>query len=236
MQGLVDANGCREASLYIAGAGYRIGDEAAIAIGTRVAGGGVRNQLVTAADLRALMRSRPAVWWNLTLDAPHSGALLEQLRDEPNLASAQASGRAGDASYIAAKPAGPGKRRLKFSRGLLGGLQATLADEAAVAASIADRDGKRAPSFLAALLSRGFDRGIRPPLAALGVQPQSFLRPGTAAAPGGSVPGILIPTPMTCRLAPVKQTAGDRRRVGRPRLRGERSRDGDRPDADRDRR
>ena len=193
-QGLIDANGCREVSLYLAGGGYRVGDETAVVVGTRVAGDHVLTQLVTAADLGALLRSRPTVWWNLTIDAPHAGALLDELRDEPNLASAQVSGRADDRAYIAGKPAAPGKRMLKFSRGLLGGLGTTLADEAAVAAAIGDRDDKRAPSFLAALLSRGFDSGIRPrPFAALGVEPQSFLRAGLGAGPGGSVAGIPVP-------------------------------------------
>lgn len=200
---LIATHGCREVSLYLAGSGYRAGGETAIAIGVQPhPGGRIQRQLVSASDLRALLRSRPDVWWNLTFDAPHAGALLDALRGEPNLASAQTSGRAGDAAFTVRRPGARRGGMLRFSRGLLDGLRSTLADERAIAAAIADRDSKRAPTVLAALLTRSFERGIDPgSFAALGVRPQSFTRAGAGPLPGppGPMPidggGPALPTP-----------------------------------------
>ncbi|HET6999096.1 MAG TPA: tandem-95 repeat protein [Solirubrobacterales bacterium] len=190
MQGQVDAGGCREVSLYLAGGGYQADGETTIAVGVRVAGDRLRRYLVSTADLQALLRSRPTVWWNLTVDAPHAGALLEALRGEPNLASAQTSGGPRDPSLVARRSGASNREMLSFTRRLLSGLNATLADDAAVSAALADRQARRAPTFLSALLARGFEsaassRGF----ASRGVEPQSFLRAGVTGLPGlGTAP------------------------------------------------
>lgn len=214
-QGLIDANGCREVALYVAGGGYQADGRAAIAIGTEIAGNRVQTESVGAEELRALLRSRPGVAWNLILDAPGAGAVLTALRGEGNLVSAQASGSKGQAALIAAKPAAPSKRLLKFTRGLLAGLVATLDDEAAVGAAVAERDGNRAPTLLSALLTRSFQRGIAPPgFQRRGVEPQYFVRgsgdtgtflPGPAAK--GGQPAPLNKAPVVSNVAgPVAYT------------------------------
>jgi hypothetical protein len=189
----VDGKGCREVSLYLAGGGFEQDGEAAIAVGARVSDGRVSTQAVTVSDLRGLLRSRSSVLWNLTLDAPNAGALLDAVSGEANLASAQVSGRSGDASYVVPGPGAKRRPTLMFTGSLLTGLQTALADESAVAGAVADRDGGRAQSFLAALLTRAFRQGVvADSFARLGVEPRSFLRSasgaGSSAGPAAGSP------------------------------------------------
>ncbi len=190
-QRAIDGSGRREVSLYLAGGGYRDGDEVAVAVGARVNGDGVSSQLLTGDDLRDLLRSRPGVTWDLTIDAPSAGALLDAVRGEPNLASAQASGRLGDPGLIARLAGGRERSLLRFSRGLLAGTRAMLADEHALATAFADLDSGRAPTFLAALLNRAYEQAVGSGgFDRFGVQPQSYLRGrGSGGGAGGGGAG-----------------------------------------------
>jgi hypothetical protein len=159
-------SGCRDVLLYLAGAGYRDG-EPGIVVGTRTrADGTIEQQLVTAGDLRSIMRANPGVTFKLLLDAPGSGAFLPVLDEEPNLLIFLSSASAGEGSFSALFEVvdSRGKlvsnsynrlRQLEFSNRQLNGIECFLSSPAEVERGARAVATAEAPSFLAWMLARG---------------------------------------------------------------------------------
>jgi hypothetical protein len=158
--------GCRDVLLYLAGAGYRDG-EPAIVVGTRARGGGrIEQQVVTASDLRAIMRAHPGVTFKLLLDAPGSGAFLPALRDQDNLLVLAASSDAGEGSFTALRDVVDRRGRavanrynrraeLEFSNRQLNGIECFLSSPAEVDGAVRAKAAGRSRSFLAWMIARG---------------------------------------------------------------------------------
>jgi hypothetical protein len=158
--------GCRDVLLYLAGGGYRDG-QPAVVVGTRTRGdGSIEQQVVTASDLRAILRANPSVTFKLLLDAPGSGAFLPVLADEPNLLVLAASSAAGEGSFTALRDVVDRRGRpvanrynpraeLEFSNRQLNGIECFLSSPAEVETAVRAKADGKSRSFLAWMVARG---------------------------------------------------------------------------------
>ena len=188
---LIARHGCRSVLLFIAGGGVR-GGQPTISLGASGhADGRLEQQDLGAAELRALLRAHPKVDWQLLVDAPYAGGLVDALGGEPNLRVLLTAGEADEPTYACIPggrslcPPGSGAAQLAFSSRVLTGIDALLSDPGSVDRAKAAVAGG-AP-FLGSLLTEGFSRGeaaakLRP----LGVHPRRFVnfpRGGGTATP-----------------------------------------------------
>jgi hypothetical protein len=159
-------SGCRDVLLYLAGGGYRDG-QPAIVVGTRTRGdGSIEQQIVTASDLRTILRANPSVTFKLLFDAPSSGAFASVLEDEPNLLILAASSRAGEGSFTALRDVVDSAGRpvanrynpraeLEFSNRQLNGIECFLSSPAEVDGAVRAKAAGKSRSFLAWMVARG---------------------------------------------------------------------------------
>jgi hypothetical protein len=165
--GTVRRDGCKDVFLYLGGGGYRAG-EPAINVGTRGrADGRVEQQVVTARDVRAILRAHRGVTFKVMIDAPNSGAFLPVLRQEDNLVYFTASSGAGEGAFTALSDVTDAQGRpvpnrynasghLEYTNRQLKGLKCFLSRPDEVAAAARARAEGRSRSFLGWMLARSF--------------------------------------------------------------------------------
>jgi hypothetical protein len=163
----VREQGCRDVLLYLGGGGYSAGAPA-VNVGTRSgADGRIEQQLVTANDVRAILRAHRGVTFKVLIDAPYSGAFLPVLRGESNLVYFSASSGAGEGSFTALSDVTDAQGRpvpnaynagghLEFTNRQLEGLKCFLSRPDEVAAAARARAEGRTRSFLSWMLARSF--------------------------------------------------------------------------------
>ncbi|WP_084629505.1 tandem-95 repeat protein [Patulibacter americanus] len=159
--------GCKDVLLYLGGGGYADGAPA-VNVGTRSgAGGRIEQQLVTATDVRAMLRAHRDVTFKVLIDAPYSGAFLPVLRGESNLVHFAASSGAGEGSFTALSDVTDAQGRpvpnaynagghLEFTNRQLEGLKCFLSRPDEVAAAARAKAEGRTRSFFAWMLARSF--------------------------------------------------------------------------------
>ena len=188
---LARRHGCRSVLLFIAGGGVR-GGETTISLGASAhASGRLEQQDLRVSQLRTLLRSNPNVDWQLVVDAPYAGGLIGALRGEPNLQLLITASEHDEPTYAcipgATRLCSATPSQLAFTSRLLSGIDALLADTAAV--DRANAAAASAPQFLGRLVAEGYERGtaaaaLRP----LGVHPQQYLNFGRRPAPPNTSP------------------------------------------------
>jgi hypothetical protein len=163
----VRTQGCKDVLLYLGGGGYADGAPA-VNVGTRSgAGGRIEQQLVTATDVRAMLRAHRDVTFKVLIDAPYSGAFLPVLRGEPNLVHFAASSSAGEGSFTALSDVTDARGRpvpnaynagghLEFTNRQLEGLKCFLSRPDEVAAAARAKAEGRTRSFFSWMLARAF--------------------------------------------------------------------------------
>ncbi|ADB49720.1 Ig-like domain-containing protein [Conexibacter woesei] len=194
---LARRHGCRSVLLFIAGGGVR-GGETTISLGASAhASGRLEQQDLRVSQLRALLRAHPGVDWQLVVDAPYAGGLIDALRGEPNLQLLITASEHDEPTYAcipgAARLCSATPSQLAFTSRLLSGIETLLADTAAV--DRANAAAASAPQFLGRLVAEGYERGtaaaaLRP----FGVHPQQYLNFGRRPAPPNTSPA---PSPDT---------------------------------------
>jgi hypothetical protein len=159
--------GCKDVLLYLGGGGYADGAPA-VNVGTRSGvGGRVEQQLVTASDVRAILRAHRDVTFKVLIDAPYSGAFLPVLRGEANLVYFSASSGADQGSFTALSDVTDAQGRpvanaynagghLEFTNRQLEGLKCFLSRPDEVAAAAKAKAEGRTRSFLSWMLARSF--------------------------------------------------------------------------------
>jgi hypothetical protein len=217
----VRAEGCRDVLLYLGGGGYRAG-AAAVNVGTRGRPDGrVEQQVVTAKDVRSILRAHRGVTFKVMIDAPYSGAFLPVLTEEPNLVFFAASSGAAESSFTALAGVTDAQGRpvanvynarghLEFTNRQLEGLKCFLSRPDEVAAAARSKAQGRTRSFLGWMLARSFSlcaegsladliEGAPNPVVEIDGEQPSAPTPPPAPAPA--------PTPGPTNRAPV--AAGD---------------------------
>ncbi len=177
---LIRGHGCKSVLLFIAGGGIR-GGQPTISLGASGhADGRLEQQDLGVAELRALLRANSGTDFQLLVDAPYAGGLIDALKNEPNLRVLLTASEADESTYACIPGSrslcspGSGAANLAFTSRVLTGIDGLLDDTGAVDKANAAVAG--GTPFLGSLLTEGFARGgavakLRP----LGVHPQQFV-------------------------------------------------------------
>jgi hypothetical protein len=211
-QRLIDQAGCRDLTLYAAGAAASTGP-GAVVIGLRAGHGSVQWQTLTTAALRALLRANPNVSFKLVFDAPYTGRLAEVLRHEKNVSVLLASGGANQPTfaYLPAltgpqgtvlNPGNPA-HLLEFTNDLIGGLDRFAGTPAEVDHAIA----QTSTTFMAWMLARAVNLAGAPFGGHL-TDPVEIL-PDTSAPSGTTLPGSAKPNTRPVGVAAAQVTDED---------------------------
>ncbi|HEX8120637.1 MAG TPA: tandem-95 repeat protein, partial [Solirubrobacteraceae bacterium] len=217
-QRLIDEAGCKDLFLYLAGGAPRTGD-GGIVVGMRPAAGGlIEWQVITAADLEALVKANPSVTFKFLFDAPHTAKIDDRLIAQPNTVLLLAAGAPGEGSFTflpevlgpdgVVRPSANPDQLLEFTNAILAGLNAFADDPDEVARWLAGR-ALGGPSMMSWMMARALQ--LSP--AALFASPLAHLKlpvlptpPLPPAPPTGPPPAINhAPTPTT----PAQPTAED---------------------------
>jgi VCBS repeat-containing protein len=192
---LVRRHGCRSVLLFIAGGGVE-GDGTTVSLGVSAhASGRMEQQDLRGAELKALLAAHPQVDWQLVVDAPYAGGLVDELKEAANLRVLLTASEADETTFaclpghLRVCPASP--PQLAFTSRLITGLTQVLTDQGAVDRAVA-ASGSASP-FAGRLLADAYDRGSPAgALSALGQHPRQYVNFGPAGA--GSPQGLnLLP-------------------------------------------
>ncbi|MDO8186374.1 Ig-like domain-containing protein [Conexibacter sp. JD483] len=196
---LIRGHGCKSVLLWIAGGGVE-GGQPTVSLGASGhADGRLEQQDLRADELRALLRANPGTDFQLLVDAPYAGGLIDALKSEPNLRVLLTASERDETAYACIPgsrslcPAGSGATQLAFTSRVLTGIDGLLADSGAVdKASAAVAGGT---PFLGSLLTEGFARGnAAAKLKPLGVHPQQFVNfPKGGGGPAPQPQSIGVP-------------------------------------------
>lgn len=188
---VIAGRGCRDVLVYLAGGAWAAGGSA-VTVGVKPASARrVRQQFITARQVRSLLRAHRDLTFKVVVDAPYAVDFAERLAGEGNalIVATPGGSRARTFSYLPEVELPGGRLRRhpgnphglpEFTNRALFGLERFLASGAEIEHAAAEQAAGRTPSFLAWMLARAFALGADQPFAG---EPPLIHTPFTPAPP-----------------------------------------------------